>query len=480
MSRKILSLEIREESIAAVLLDSGFKGSQLETQGFFPVPADKDGNDGIKKALQAIVETFKPAGATCVLGIPATIVSFRNLSVPFHDIKKIRQILPFELEPSLPIPVEELIFDFEAVKQDKHQDLLTFCVKKTEIQRYQDLLKTVNLSPAVIMPGGYAAARFISTMTADSTDFLFIDTGENNHTVYAVCSGNVRMVRTLPVAGDGNPVIKNLEATMQRTFTALRESQGIAVNPSVVFSAGPQAPLLTTGNGSSTLLGVPVKTIDDLRSFPRLQGALDSQDWQSGRLDIALALALMETETVTGVNFSTERSTIQHYWSEYRKNIIFSAVLIVLALMAVLGGQILAVSAKQRRLAELDRQIEMVFKNTFPDVTRVVNPLQQMQVKINETGDSSIGFDLAGTRVRVIDILNALSRQIPSSADVKVDRMVVGIDNVVLSGNTDNFNTVDDIKGKLEEADLFNSVTISSADLEKSGNRVRFKMKLEF
>ena len=480
MSRKILSLEIREESIAAVLLDSSFKGSLLEMQGYFPIPADKEGNEGVKEALQTIVETFKPAGATCVLGIPATIVSVRNLSVPFHDIKKIRQILPFELEPTLPIPVEDLIFDFEAVKHDKQQDLLTFSVEKTEIQRYLDLLEAVHLRPAVIMPGGYAAARFISTMTNDSGDFLFIDTGEGNHTIYAVCSGHVRMVRTLPVASDGNPVTRNLETTLKRTFTALQENLGIDFNPSAVFSAGPQAPLLTTGNGSSTLLEVPVKSIDGLRTFPRLKGSLDTQDWQSGHLDIALALALMETETVAGVNFSTERSTIQHYWSEYRKHIILTAGLIVLALVTALGGQILAVNAKQQRLAELDRQIEMVFKNTFPEVTRVVNPLQQMQIKIKEAGDGSIGFNLTGARVRVIDILNALSQQIPSSADVKVNRMVAGADNVVLSGDTDTFNTVDDIKGRLEEADLFKSVTISSADLEKSGNRVRFKLKLDF
>ena len=480
MSRKILSLEIRAESIAAVLLDSSFKGSSIETQGFFPIPVDKAGNEGIKEALQGIVESFKPTGVTCVIGIPATVVSFRNLSVPFHDLKKIRQILPFELEPTLPIPVEELLFDFEAVKHDKRQDLLTFSVKKAEIKRYIDLLGAVNLRPAVIMPGGYAAARFISTMTDESGDFLFIDTGENNHTIYAVCSGHVRMVRTLPVASAGNPVIHNLETTMKRTFIALQESLGVAVNPSTVFSAGPQAPLLATGNGSSTLLGVPVKSIDSLRTFPRLKGSLDTPDWQAGRLDIALALALMETETVPGVNFSTERSTIQHYWSEYRKNIILTAVLIILALVAVLGGQMLAVNAKQRRLAELDRQIEMVFKNTFPEVTRVVNPLQQMQIKIKEAGDGSTGFDLTDARVRVIDILNTLSLQIPSSADVKVNRMVVGADNVVLSGDTDTFNTVDDIKGRLEAADLFKSATISSADLEKSGNRVRFKLKLDF
>jgi hypothetical protein len=260
----------------------------------------------------------------------------------------------------------------------------------------------------------------------------------------------------------------------------MRENLGIGVNPSVVFSTGPQSRLLAAGNGASTLLGVPVKSIAELRTFPRLTGSLDTPEWQSGRLDIALALALMETEAVGGVNFSTERSTIQHYWSEYRGNIILTAVLIILTFTAALAGQLLDVNAKGRRLAEMDRQIETVFKSTFPEVTRVVNPLQQMRVKIKEAGDENTGFDLSGARVRVIDILNGLSQQIPSSVDVEFNRLVLGADNVVLSGDTDTFNTVDDIKGRLEKEDIFKLVTISSADLEKSGKRVRFKLKLDF
>jgi general secretion pathway protein L len=480
MSRKVLGLEIREGAIAAVLLDSGLKGSVLEAQGYFPIPADPAGDEGIKAALQTLVETLKPAGAACVLGIPTTLVSFRNLSVPFNDLKKIRQILPFELEPTLPVPVEDLIFDFEAVKNDGQQDLLTFAVPKDQIKRYLDLLEAVELRPVVIVPGGYAVARCISSMTDGDDDLLFVETGEDNHSVYAVCSGIVRMVRTLPVASSGNPVLRSLESTMERTFTAMKEGQGITINPSAVFSTGPQSPLLTDGNEAATLLGVPVKSIDDMRTFPRLKGSVDTPDWQSGRLDIPLALALMETEAIGGVNFSTERSTIQHYWSEYRANIILTSVFIAIALVTALAGQILSTNAKKKQLAELDRQIEMVFKSTFPDVTRVVNPLQQMQIKIKAAGSGDSGPELPGARVRVIDVLDALSQQIPSSIDVDISRMVVGIDNVVLSGNTDTFNTVDDMKGRLENAEIFSDVTISSADLEKSGKRVRFKLKLDF
>jgi general secretion pathway protein L len=481
MSRKVLGLEIRNKSIAAVLLSSGFKGSFIENQGYFPIPEGAAENDeGLKSALQSVVDTLKPVGVNCVLGIPTSSVSFRNISVPFNDLKKIRQILPFELEPTLPTPVEALIFDFEAVKQDGQQDLLIFSVDKMEIKKYLDLLESVALRPTTIMPNGYAAAKFLSRMRADNEDALFIDTGDGIHTIYAISSGKVRLARTLPVAGGGNPILKNLETVLERTFTAFQASSGGAVNPACVYSTGPQAALLSGSDGPPQIKEMPVTSIDAIRNYPRLKGSLAAPDWAHGHLDVALSLALMEIESVDSINFSTERSTIQHFWSEYRRQIILSAVLIVFALLMGLGGQFLAVRAKARQLVELDRQIETVFTDTFPDAGRVVNPLQQMKIKIDEMQDESVNPETQEARVRVIDILNALSQRIPSSINVNIKRMVVGVDNVVLSGSTDNFNTVDEVKAGLEKSEIFDGVTISSADLEKSGKQVRFKLKLEF
>jgi hypothetical protein len=151
-----------------------------------------------------------------------------------------------------------------------------------------------------------------------------------------------------------------------------------------------------------------------------------------------------------------------------------------LTLTTALGSQLFEVKRKAKELADLDQKIKAVFTDTFPDVTRIVDPLQQMQINLRETADKNVHPDLPGTHVRVIDILNTLSLQIPKSVDVKVNRMVVGTDNVLLSGNTNTFNTVDDIKSRLEESDLFTAVTISSADLERSGKRVRFKLKLDY
>ncbi len=80
--------------------------------------------------------------------------------------------------------------------------------------------------------------------------------------------------------------------------------------------------------------------------------------------------------------------------------------------------------------------------------------------------------------VKTIDILNDISRLIPEKQDVELVSIVVGSDNVVVTGNTDTFNAVDDMKSGLEMSDNFQSVSISSANMDQSGTRVRFKLKV--
>jgi general secretion pathway protein L len=56
--------------------------------------------------------------------------------------------------------------------------------------------------------------------------------------------------------------------------------------------------------------------------------------------------------------------------------------------------------------------------------------------------------------------------------------MVISPDNVLISGTTDTFEAVDDIKSKLEQIDVFKKVTISSTNKDPSGKEVRFQMKV--
>jgi hypothetical protein len=127
----------------------------------------------------------------------------------------------------------------------------------------------------------------------------------------------------------------------------------------------------------------------------------------------------------------------------------------------------------------LDQDVTAVFRQVFPNVTRIVDPLQQMKVKISEIKKSTASAPGISSNNKVLDLLRDISERVPKSLDVNVSRMVIDMETVRLSGETDTFNTVDNIKNKLEPSTYFSSVTISSANLDSTGKRVRFEIKLQ-
>jgi Tfp pilus assembly protein PilN len=133
----------------------------------------------------------------------------------------------------------------------------------------------------------------------------------------------------------------------------------------------------------------------------------------------------------------------------------------------------------QRQIAETDRQITSVFKQTFPEVTRIVDPVAQMRAGIDRIKNQNVLAGETGVDIRNIDILKDISQLIPANTDIVITRFVRGDNSVQIAGLTDTFNEVDDIKMQLEKSALFSQITISSANMDKSSNRVRFRIRID-
>jgi Tfp pilus assembly protein PilN len=102
-----------------------------------------------------------------------------------------------------------------------------------------------------------------------------------------------------------------------------------------------------------------------------------------------------------------------------------------------------------------------------------------MQINVREAKKNANVQSTAGPHLRSIDILNAISRNIPETITVDVTRMVISPETVLISGNTDTFNSVEEIKSNLEQIDFFKRVTISSTNKDRSGQEIRFQLKVE-
>jgi len=131
----------------------------------------------------------------------------------------------------------------------------------------------------------------------------------------------------------------------------------------------------------------------------------------------------------------------------------------------------------KQRVMHLDRQITTVFQSTFPDIKRIVDPVHQMRLEIKDVQKKAYLTDDSGKSILTIDLLNEISRLIPETVDVEFTRLVIGPENLLIDGNTDTFNAVDEIKNRLETAKLFRGVTISSANIDRAANRVQFKLR---
>jgi len=87
--------------------------------------------------------------------------------------------------------------------------------------------------------------------------------------------------------------------------------------------------------------------------------------------------------------------------------------------------------------------------------------------------------DTSGNDVNNIDILRDMSSLIPGDIDVVLTRFVRGDKVVLIAGITDTFNGVDMLKSRLETSRFLSGITISSANMDKNINRVRFNLKAD-
>jgi type II secretory pathway component PulL len=247
--------------------------------------------------------------------------------------------------------------------------------------------------------------------------------------------------------------------------------------------------LLITGCGLDDLgfeqdmaqaLELPIQRIDLLRDTDLIKDQDPPKSWIPFLMDNALSLALMEVAGADKLNFRKGPFASKKFWEENKKGLIQTGIILALVVALAFFNVFIDSYFMGKRLARLDHQITEIFTSTFPDVKKIVDPVQQMRIKVAAFRKKMLFSGEGETTIRAIDILNNISQRIPSETDVTLTRMVIGSENVVISGDTDTFNSVDTIKSRLDQVDAFKKITISSANINKSDNRVRFNLKVTF
>jgi Tfp pilus assembly PilM family ATPase len=88
MSKKVLGIDIRKESVSAVLVKTSLRENRIDAHAHIPLPETAEDDNFFRTALNDLCREIDPSGCDCVVSISADHFSYRILQVPFKDAKK--------------------------------------------------------------------------------------------------------------------------------------------------------------------------------------------------------------------------------------------------------------------------------------------------------------------------------------------------------------------------------------------------------
>ena len=118
MAATVIGLDIGTTRVRAVELQTGRGGPTVVKYAEAPLPlgAVQDGEvtepDGVVPALRQLWTSGGFSSRDVVIGVGNQRVMVRNLDLPWMPMKQLRSSLPFQVQDTLPVAVEDALLDF--------------------------------------------------------------------------------------------------------------------------------------------------------------------------------------------------------------------------------------------------------------------------------------------------------------------------------------------------------------------------------
>ena len=498
MAIKILGVDFRENAVSAVLIRGSYKGTWLEAHGHVVLDQPEDLEKGLKSCLETVSGQADISNAVCIAAIPSDRFFFRNIFSPFTDPQKIDQTLPYALEQSLPVPADDLAIDFIPVGCTKPGNqfisrlrqlmgaapraastrILTAAIEKSQLSAYLSCLKQCGLEPERIVPGGYALSLCLMHALRSPSSWLLVDADKNHTSLFLVLSRTLVVIRAFPGSGTFSSAAKissDLFPLIRQTLLASCKETRI----DRIFLSGSLSDVSAVAAMLSETCDLPVQPVNLVADADiRLQSDPPSY-WRPETGDSALAAAMVRMIGLSGLNLRKGAFGLKTSWAAYRTGLLRTAVMAGLMVLAAFAYVRIDTQILEKRLDFLNRRIEQVLTGTFPEITTIVEPLHQMREHVRDAQRRIPGSDDKG-QGRFVDILARISSRIPENVPVELVRFVYDDSGLQLTGHTESFNFVEEIKRRLEGPNGgFSLVTIVSANVDNTGSRIQFHLDVK-
>ncbi|HSO66571.1 MAG TPA: GspL/Epsl periplasmic domain-containing protein, partial [Desulfatirhabdiaceae bacterium] len=442
MSTKIIGIDIHHHGVSAVVIRMGFQKVQLEAHSYTEY-STKDGMlAGIGSCLASLSEETDIAGMPAAISLPSDDLFFRNFTIPFRRRHEIEKILPCELEPLLPVPIERLITDFQVIETHSgRSNLLSVSTPKMLIADIRTACKPFRLDIRRIMPGIFATALAHTHLSNSTKNCLIMDIDKHTLSFCIIAGSRIYLVRSVILNTEDTSFKDTAGMEIQRTLLAAEQSINNAFSLDMVYVNGSDGkPVSNLCSTLSRILNIPFQQLDYFDDKSLIRDVSSVSNRHSTPMNTALASAIVLGKAIPGINFRDRSALIWNLWYDYRFRWIELGVYTALAMILAVTTLSIDMVFKEKQLDRLDRQVTQMFYSVFPKDTPMVEPIHQLRLKIKETARNE--WLQLGSGHGLLDILNGISKNTPPDMKLTIRRLTFDESRIQLVGYTPDFETV--------------------------------------
>ncbi len=474
ISNSLLCLDIQHDFVSCLVVERSSKASIVTGCGYVDYQ-DRNLEEAVSEVLSQA--GYKEGPSIVTLG--AEMFNYRNISVPFSDRKKIEQILPYELESRSAINVDQLIFEFNIGESGPEgTNVFVAMLQKVVLVHHIDTLQKINVAPERIGISGLALSNVLPLESNPKS--VIVDFVDQWATLFLVKNGSVCLIRSIPAPPQGSITPDSLKSFLFNIDQTLLyfEDDSIKNSDLDLYFAG--------DTGHDDLVESLSEEFQDNKihrlncsDIPLVKiHASARTGYKPAIMDRLLACGIKgkwqgEDFNFRKYEFKTKKSI------EYKLRLAAKLAVPALVLILIVSSYLVyGFSKLKEEQQSLDSQMKEIFTATLPEITRIVNPLHQMQIvkkdlqKSYRTGGKGTGSH------SIVTILTELSARIPQQYQFRVVKMVVEKETIRVKAETGDFNIVDNIKKELAKSTLFNEVVISSANQSSKADKIICELKI--
>lgn len=450
-----------------------------------------------------------------VTAIPCQDLLIRTLSFPFRDVSKIQQVVPFEVENLIPLPLEDvavgnMLLPPAPVKgtilREDGSDVLVTAAPRVTVEEHVRFMAQADLTPAAVNVDGLALFSVTHHLKQGGAlvppDLAVIDIGASKTTLCLIHEGRPWLLRSIPWGGD--EITELLAARMGATFAdaeRYKRSKEVSVVETwfdplvreIRLSLHAYQTTTQTRIEHCWVSGGGSKLREMSEYLPRRLELAPVGPRQGFGADcpraFSIAFGLAIHPKIVGSRFKVRRAgtdlalDLKQLTEDAAPQTVHSArelwwwaiAGLLLAVLAI-ADLYAHVSLKEARVKDLKTALQVSYKQQFGGDAFPGEELDQARFKTAAVTKAVTLID--GASDKKLPILAQLVKQLPRGIPVKVRELTLEQSTAHLEAETTTFESVEKVKQALSAGPIFKNVTVGDSRMGASASQVVFRVTL--